>query len=80
MTFRVALAVRSDSFAGVERSIVLLARGLSEAGVEVTVIGGAPVRMRMSLGGIVRFVPASSTLAVARALVARVPSTWCTLT
>jgi glycosyltransferase involved in cell wall biosynthesis len=43
---KVAHVVRSDSFAGVERYISLVAPRLAARGCEVTVIGGDPSRMR----------------------------------
>jgi glycosyltransferase involved in cell wall biosynthesis len=58
---RVAHVVRSDSFAGVERYICLVAPRLAVRGCEVTVIGGNPSNM-LQMSETVRFRPASSTL------------------
>ncbi|WP_068397034.1 glycosyltransferase family 4 protein [Kribbia dieselivorans] len=65
---RIAHAVRSDGFAGVERHIQQLARAEDEAGHEVTVIGGDPPRMQAGLPDSVRHLPATTVLGVTRAL------------
>lgn len=66
---RVVHAVRSDSFAGVERYVCDVAGELTAHGVQVTVVGGDPVLVRTNLPEGVRSVPAASTSAVALALV-----------
>lgn len=64
---KVAHVVRSDSFAGVERHIGLVASQLAELGCDVTVVGGDHRSMRRALGCI-RWLPATSTVGVCRAL------------
>ena len=64
---RIAHVVRSDSFAGVERYICLVAPRLAARGCEVTVIGGNPSNM-LQMSETVRFRPASSTFGVATEL------------
>lgn len=67
--FRVAQVVRSDAFAGVERSMATVSAELAARGIEVTVIGGDPVRMAAAFGGApVRHVPAARTVDVAHVL------------
>ena len=66
---RVVHAIRSDGFGGVENYVARLSRAQSEAGDEVTVIGGDPLRMRKVVGnGIAQVVPAASVAAVRRAV------------
>lgn len=66
---RVLHAVRSDGFSGVERFICQLARAQTEAGDQVTVIGGDPAQMRATLDGTaIPHIPARTTLEVARAI------------
>jgi glycosyltransferase involved in cell wall biosynthesis len=66
---RVVHVVRSDYFAGVERSIVLSARALVGRGHQVTVIGGEPSTMQRLLAGVdVRWLPAATTPEVMLAL------------
>jgi glycosyltransferase involved in cell wall biosynthesis len=66
---RIVHAVRSDSFAGVERSILLSARALAMRGHDVSVIGGSPPIMRQELRDCgVSWRPAASTLDVVRQL------------
>ena len=66
---RIVHAVRSGAFAGVERSIVLTARALVERGHDVSVIGGDESLLPSQLSAIgVPWLPATSTLGVARAL------------
>jgi glycosyltransferase involved in cell wall biosynthesis len=48
--FRVVQVVCTDAFAGVERYVTTLARGLVERDCDVTVLGGDPDRMRGELG------------------------------
>lgn len=62
-------AIRSDSFAGVERYVVNVATELHSRGWSVQVVGGAPHRMRSELPAGVPHVSAGSTLGVARELV-----------
>jgi glycosyltransferase involved in cell wall biosynthesis len=64
----VAHVVCSDRFAGVERYLTYVAPELAARGHRVTVIGGAPARMRADLGDQVRFVPAATAVDAARAL------------
>ena len=64
---RIAHVVRSDSFAGVERYIYLVAPRLAAKGCEVTVIGGDPTTM-LQLSESVRIRPASSTFDAASEL------------
>ena len=62
-------AVRSDAFAGVERSVVLSARSLARRGHSVTVVGGNPERMRTELANsTVAWLPAATTAEAARAI------------
>lgn len=65
---RITHAVRSDGFAGVERYIADVANALADRGHDVSVIGGGSAFMGRALSPQVRFVPASTTAAVARAL------------
>ncbi|MCE0486884.1 glycosyltransferase family 4 protein [Ornithinimicrobium sediminis] len=65
---RVLHAIRSDGFAGVERHVCVLASAQCEAGIQVTVVGGDPDRMRGALPHAVTTVPARTTLQVARAV------------
>lgn len=48
---RVVHVVCTDEFAGVERYIVTLSRGLADRGCEVMVLGGSPSRMPAELDG-----------------------------
>jgi glycosyltransferase involved in cell wall biosynthesis len=64
---KVAHVVRSDSFAGVERYISLVAPRLAARGCEVTVIGGDQSRMGQQSDA-VRWLPATTTLAAATKL------------
>jgi glycosyltransferase involved in cell wall biosynthesis len=64
---RIAHVVRSDSFAGVERYIHLVAPRLAAKGCEVTVIGGDPTNM-LQLSESVRVLPASTTFDAASQL------------
>jgi glycosyltransferase involved in cell wall biosynthesis len=57
---RIVHVVRSDSFAGVERYISLVAPRLSARGCDVTVIGGDKARMR-PVSDVVEWRPASTT-------------------
>ncbi len=69
MRLSIVHAVRSDGFAGVERHIAALARVQTERGHRVAVVGGDPVRMRLSLQGLdLPLHPAATTWQVARAL------------
>lgn len=61
---KIAHVVRSDSFAGVERYICLVAPRLAARGCEVTVIGGDEARMRVITSS-VRWRPATTTWAAA---------------
>jgi glycosyltransferase involved in cell wall biosynthesis len=71
---RIVHAVRSDSFAGVERSIALSTRALVELGHEVVVVGGDPAMMAAQLDGLgVDHMAAASTVDVAGALRAAGP-------
>lgn len=66
---RILHAVRSDGFSGVERYIAVLATSQVGRGHQVAVVGGDPTEMRRSLGdAAVRFAPATTVLATARAL------------
>lgn len=66
---RIVHAVRSHRFAGVEQHIRRLALAQAEAGDTVHVVGGDPVRMADELArGGVAFTPATTTVAVMRAL------------
>jgi glycosyltransferase involved in cell wall biosynthesis len=66
---RVAQVVCTDAFAGVERYIVTLSRGLAERGCDVTVVGGARGQMLRELAGSsVRWLPAASTAEAVRRL------------
>lgn len=66
---RIVHAVRSDLFAGVERSMLLSATALVDRGHQVSVIGGDESLMCPQLSEIgVPWRPATSTLDVARAL------------
>ncbi len=56
--------VRSDSFAGVERYVCLVAPRLAARGCEVAVVGGDPAQMRQVSDG-VQWRPASTTWQVA---------------
>jgi glycosyltransferase involved in cell wall biosynthesis len=64
---RIAHVVRSDSFAGVERYICLVAPRLAARGCEVTVIGGDQSRMRR-VADSVHWRPAATTMAAAAQL------------
>ena len=66
---RVVHAVRSDSFAGVERYVCDVSGELLRRGWEVAVVGGDPKAMRQALPEGARLVPATTTAAVLRALV-----------
>jgi glycosyltransferase involved in cell wall biosynthesis len=65
---RVVHAVRSDSFAGVERHVTTLARAERARGHEVAVVGGDPALMQERLVGTGPWLPASTVREVARAL------------
>ncbi len=65
---RVVHVVRSDAFAGVERYITMVAPALVARGFAVEVIGGDPVRMRSALPQSVKHREATSSPAVAYAL------------
>jgi glycosyltransferase involved in cell wall biosynthesis len=65
---RIVHAVRSDSFAGVEQYVALVATELQRRGHEVRVIGGDEGQMSRRLASDVRHVPAESTADVATAL------------
>jgi glycosyltransferase involved in cell wall biosynthesis len=65
---RVLHVIRSDGFAGVESHVCVLASAQSDAGLQVTVAGGDPGRMRRALPQAVTAVPARTTLQVARAV------------
>jgi glycosyltransferase involved in cell wall biosynthesis len=68
-TLRIVHAVRSDAFAGVERSVLLSARALADRGHDVSVVGGQRERMEPELTSFgVGWAPAASTLDVVRAL------------
>ena len=68
---RLVHAVRSDAFAGVERYLTYVAPELARRGHDVVVIGGDPARMEPVLAPAgVRHHPATTTAAVARALLA----------
>jgi glycosyltransferase involved in cell wall biosynthesis len=64
---KIAHVVRSDSFAGVERYICLVAPRLAARGCEVTVIGGDQSRMRRAADS-VHWRPAPTTAAAAAQL------------
>lgn len=67
---RIAQVVCTDEFAGVERYVVTVSRGLAERGCTVTVLGGEPRRMRAELAGSdVRWVAARTPGQAARRLV-----------
>jgi glycosyltransferase involved in cell wall biosynthesis len=68
------LAVRSDSFAGVERYLCDVALAVADRGWGVTVIGGDPAAMRRRLVPAVAFRPARTTAQVVRALVSAGPA------
>ena len=65
---RIVHAVRSDSFAGVERYVSEVAGALSLLGHEVTVVGGDPTALCSALPSAVRYRPAATTGQVAREL------------
>ncbi len=66
---RVVHVVASGLFAGVERSITLSAKALSQLGHEVTVIGGAEEPMHHHLDGLdVTWLPAATKLQAIRQL------------
>jgi glycosyltransferase involved in cell wall biosynthesis len=65
---RIVQAVRSDSFAGVEQYVALVASELGRRGHQVRVIGGDAEHMARRLPAEVHHAPAASTLDVARAL------------
>ncbi len=66
---RIVHAVRSHRFAGVEQHIRRLALAQAETGDTVHVVGGDPVRMADELArGGVSFTPATTTMAVMRAV------------
>lgn len=68
-TLRIVHAVRSDSFAGVERYVSALAAGQARAGHQVSVIGGDPARMQAAWIGLpVDFDPAVTVADVVKAL------------
>lgn len=73
MSRRVVQVVRSDSFAGVERYICDVSAELVTRGWEVAVIGGDPAMMVRTLPPTVRHVPARTTAAALRALIALGP-------
>ena len=59
--------VRSDSFAGVEKYVCMVAPRLAARGCEVAVVGGDPAQMAR-VTGVVRWRPASTTWQVAKEL------------
>ncbi len=65
---RVVHVVRSDAFAGVERYIAMVAPALVARGFTVEAIGGDPVRMRAALPHSVKHREATTSTAVAFAL------------
>lgn len=65
---RVVHLVVGDGFAGVERHVVNLARGLADAGHEVRVVGGAPDRMPTELGAVPAWQPAGGMPSALRAV------------
>lgn len=65
---RVVHAVRSDSFAGVERHVTTLARAERARGHEVAVVGGDPGLMQERLAGVGPWLPASTVREVAQGL------------
>ena len=65
---RITHAVRSDSFAGVERYVSEVATELAARGHVVTVIGGDPALMRSALPAEVTYRAASTSSEVARKL------------
>ena len=65
---KVVHAVRSDTFAGVERYVSEVAAALSSLGHEVVVVGGDPGAMRASLPSAVEHRAAETTAQVAREL------------
>lgn len=71
---RVVHVIRSDSFAGVERYVCDTAAELARRGWSVSVIGGHPELMRRALPTTVEFMPARTTTAVARAILAAGPT------
>ena len=58
---RVTEVVTTDSFAGTERYVVAVARGLAARGHEVAVVGGAPAEMTSALEGLASWSPGAST-------------------
>ena len=66
---RIVHAVRSNSFAGVERYISEVAGTLSRLGHEVTVVGGDPKALRLALPSAVRHRSATTTAQVVLELV-----------
>lgn len=71
---RIAHVVRSDAFAGVERSIVLSAAALTSRGHQVTVIGGLEQFIQPALVGHgAAWLPATTTAAVFSQLVRILP-------
>ena len=65
---KVVHAVRSDTFAGVERYVSEVARALSALGHELVVVGGDPAAMRAALPPAVEHRAAETTAQVAREL------------
>lgn len=66
---RIVHVVCTDEFAGVERYVTTLARGLADRGCAVTVVGGDPVRVAAELAGTqVVSRPAATPLAAVREL------------
>jgi glycosyltransferase involved in cell wall biosynthesis len=72
---RVAQVVCGDGFAGVERYVATVAKGLARRGAEVVVVGGDPMAMPAELGlarndpaGLLRWRPGSNLAEVAAAL------------
>ncbi len=65
---RLVLVVLTDGFAGVERYVCQVARGMAARGNSVTVVGGAPGRMVAELDPAVAHVPAAGLAAGALAL------------
>lgn len=65
-SLRIVQVVCTAEFAGVERYVTTLARGLADRGCEVTLLGGHPVRVPSELAGsAVAWRPAATPLAAA---------------
>jgi len=68
-SLRVVHAVRSNGFAGVERSILLSSKVLVERGHQVTIVGGDSYAMTDQLAGTgIAWLPSATTFEVARSL------------